>query len=104
VTVQAPGGDVRVFIEANRQYKTINIYDNKMIRLGQEKREELMKQPDAGEDKEISQSKGKEKQKEQGLGTEGQDGKKSVKKGKVNGEENGLVKKNRSSTKKGLTM
>lgn len=104
VTVQAPGGDVRVFIEANPQYKTINIYDNKMIRLGQEKREELMKQPDAGEDKEISQSKGKEKQKEQGLGAEGQDGKKSVKKGKVNGEENGLVKKNRSSTKKGLTM
>ncbi len=102
VTVQAPGGDVRVFIEANPQYKSINVYDNKMVRLGQEKREELMKKPEMNEGKE----KGKDKSKEQSLGSE-QQGEKKHDKGKkndkANGKDNGLVKKTRTrSSGKGM--
>lgn len=91
VTVQISGKDTRVFIEANPQYKSINVYDGNMKRLNQEKREELMKKPDM--------EKVKEKKQEQSLGTEGQDGKKSEKtKGKKAGgdEGNGLVTKKRT--------
>lgn len=103
ITMQAPGGDIRVFIEANPQYKSINVYDNKMVRLGQEKREELMKKPEMQEGKGVSKDKAKDQQ--QGLGKEEQDGKKSKGKGKekVNGEDNGLVKKTRTrSNGKGM--
>jgi len=92
VTVHAPGGDVRVFVEANPQYKSINVYDGNMKRHNQEKREELMKKPDM--DKNVS----KDKSKEQSLGAEGQDGKKSGKAKKAGGGEegNGLVTKKRT--------
>ena len=93
VTVQAPGGDVKVFIEANPQYKSITLYDNKMNRLDQDQRQELMKKPDLDKEKDL----GKDKVKEKGLATEEQDGKKSKgKKDKVNGDDKGLVTKNRT--------
>lgn len=92
VTVQAPGGDVKVFIEANPQYKSITLYDNKMKRLDQDQRQELMKKPDLDKEKDL----GKDKVKEKGLATEEQDGKKlKGKKDKVNGDDKGLVTKNR---------
>ncbi len=93
VTIETPGKDVRVFIEANPQYKSINVYDNKMTRLGQERREELMKKPEVKEDK------GKDQTKEKSLDTEQQGEKKPGKgkgKEKANGEDNGLVKKTRT--------
>jgi hypothetical protein len=96
VSVQTPGGDTRVFIEANPQYKSITVYDNKMKRLDQDQRQELMKKPELGEEK------NKDKKQEQGLATERQDEKKPAKgkkNDKVNGENNGLVKKNRTGQK-----
>ena len=64
VTIETPGKDVKVFIEANPQYKSINVYDNRMQRLGQDKREELMKKPD--------EAKGKDQQKDKSLAQEEQ--------------------------------
>ena len=45
VTCQTPERDIKIFIEANPQYKNLNIYDNKMNRLGKEQRQELMQKP-----------------------------------------------------------
>lgn len=102
VTMQISGKDERVFIEANPQYKTINLYNSKFQRLDQEQRQELMNKPELKEGKE--QGKGKEKSQE--LGKEDQPEKKQGKGRKVNGgsagEDNGLVTKKRSSNKKGL--
>jgi len=63
VTMQVSGKDERVFIEANPQYKTINLYNSKFQRLDQEQRQELMNKPELKEGKE--QGKGKEKNKGQ---------------------------------------
>jgi hypothetical protein len=58
VTLEAAGKDVRVFIEANPQYKSITVYDNKMKRLDQDHRQELMVKPSMkeGKDKSTEQS------------------------------------------------
>lgn len=91
VTLQLPDKDIKVFIEANPQYKTITLYDNKMKRLDQEQRQEMMKKPD------LDAFKSKEKTKD--LAPEQQDGKKPEKqKGKGKGDDldTGLVKKNRT--------
>lgn len=102
VTIQVSGNDEKVFIEANPQYKTINLYNSKFQRLDQEQRQELMNKPELKEGKE--QTKGKEKSQE--LGREDQSEKKQGKGRKVNGgnagEDKGLVTKKRSSSKKGL--
>jgi hypothetical protein len=104
VTLETPGKDTRVFIEANPQYKTLNVYDNKMQRLDQEKREELMKRPEqhTGKSKEKDQSKSKDEGKGmEGVGEEKKKGR-GQKKGVVEGESNGLVTKKRLSQNKGL--
>lgn len=91
VTLQLPEKELRVFIEANPQYKTVTLYDNKMKRLDQDQRQELMKKPD------LNESVGKDKGKD--LGPEQQEGKKSEKqKGRGKGDDldDGLVKKNRT--------
>lgn len=91
VTLQLPDKAVKVFIEANPQYKTVTLYDNKMKRLDKEERQEMMKKPD------LDASKIKEKTKD--LVPEQQEGKKPEKqkgKGKEDGPDNGLVKKNRT--------
>lgn len=91
VTLQLPEKELRVFIEANPQYKTVTLYDNKMKRLDQEQRQELMKKP------ELNESVNKEKSKD--LGPEQQEGKKPEKnkgRGKGDDMDNGLVKKNRT--------
>lgn len=91
VTLQLPEKDIKVFLEANPQYKTVTLYDSKMKRMGQEQRQEIMKKP------ELDESKSKEKTKD--LGPEQHEGKKPEKqKGKGKGEDldTGLVKKNRT--------
>jgi hypothetical protein len=102
VAMQVSGKDAKIFIEANPQYKTINLYNSKFQRLDQEQRQELMNKPELKEGKE--QGKGKEKGQE--LGKEDQPEKKQGKGRKVNGgaagEDNGFVTKKRSSSKKGL--
>lgn len=100
VTLQLPDKEIKVFLEANPQYKTVTLYDNKMKRLDKEERQEMMKKPD------LDESKSKEKTKD--LGPEQQDGKKPEKqKGKGKGDDldNGLVKKNRTrSPGKGMSV
>ena len=41
VTLETPGKDIKVFMEANPQYKSLNLYDSKMQNLNQEQRQEL---------------------------------------------------------------
>lgn len=96
VTLETPGKSMRVFIEANPQYKSVNLYDNKMNRLERDVRESVMKKPEIDADKAKSMDKNKS------LGSEGQDGKKpdKVKKNeKTNGQDKGLVQKNRTRDK-----
>ncbi len=57
VTFQGPDKESKIFIEANPQYKNFNLYDNKMNRLGQEQRQELMKKPELDQAKGQSQDK-----------------------------------------------
>ena len=38
VTLETPGKDLRVFIEANPQYKSVNVYSNKMERLDKDRK------------------------------------------------------------------
>lgn len=103
VTLEVPGKDVKVFIEANPQYKSINLYDNQMKRLDQDQRESVMRKPSLDEGKE--KEKGKDKSKD--LAQEGQ-GEKKPEKGKkadkVNGQDNGLVQKKRTGGKRGLSV
>lgn len=100
VTLQLPDKEIKVFIEANPQYKTVTLYDNKMKRLDQEQRQEMMKKPDL----DASKSKGNA----QDLGVEQQEGKKPEKqKGKGKGDDldSGLVKKNRTrNPSKGMSV
>lgn len=105
VTLETPGKDVKVFIEANPQYKTITLYNNKMQRMDQDQRQEMMVKPELREGKDKDQS--KEKNKDQEMGKEDQPEKKQSKGRRENGnsaagEENGLVTKKRTSNKKGL--
>ena len=89
VTLEVGGADKKVFIEANPQYKSINVYDGKMTRMGQEQRQELMVKPEMKEDKEH----GKDQSKDQK-----QDTKKDIKK-KNDDDLDGPKKKSR---KKGM--
>lgn len=69
VSINVDGATQKMFIEANPQYKTINIYDEKMQRLGQDQRQELSQKQAVKTDQ--SQDLDKEQK---------QDNKKSVKK------------------------
>ena len=42
VTIGLNGESQKMFIEANPQYKTVNIFNDKMQRLGQEQRVDLL--------------------------------------------------------------
>ena len=97
VTLQIPEKDVKVFIEANPQYKTINLYDNRMKNLDKDQRKELMVTPKMKEDKDQRQDQ------KQSLDGEGKDGKKQGRGKKAGeGEDNGLVRKKREGSKKSL--
>lgn len=90
VTVVANGEGQRVFIEANPQYKTVNIYNEKMQRLNQDQRQELIKKPELREGREQ----GKEQSQEQ---------KQDQKKAKSIRDDDDLDKP-RKSRKKGMSM
>jgi hypothetical protein len=96
VTMEIAGKDVKVFIEANPQYKGVNLYDNKMQRLEKDQRAELMKKTAMKEEPSKGQT--------QGLAGEDKEGKKQGKGGKKNAasEDNGLVKKKRFDRGKGM--
>lgn len=58
VTFDSPGKELKVFIEANPQYKTVNFYNSKMQRLDKEQRQELLQKLDKKEElKDIKQQK-----------------------------------------------
>jgi len=86
VSVGLNGESRRFFIEANPQYKTVNLYDDKMQRLSQEQRVELSGKQDVKEDNKLEVKK---------------ESKKSV--SQKSGDEPEGVKK-KSSRRKGLSM
>ncbi|MBN8880654.1 MAG: hypothetical protein J0I32_24145 [Sphingobacteriales bacterium] len=95
VNIQVDGEAQKMFIEANPQYKTINLYDDKMQRLNQEQRQHVS-QKQSGE--ELKQGKEvKEDQKQEVK----QDKKKSVKQSPL--DDLGKPKKGRSR-KKGMSV
>lgn len=98
VSLESMGKEVKVFIEANPQYKSINIYDNRMKKLDQEQRESWMKKP------EMNEAKGKDKEQSKGLGSEEQGEKKPDKARKKSDdlENRGLVKKKNNNPSKGM--
>lgn len=130
VTLELPDKDMKIFMEANPQFKTLTLYDEKMKRMDRDQREELTQMKEVGsqesvvrnkegkgqDEKEqvnknqVDKARGKEqkesKDKKQGLGQEEQPEKKQSKGRKLNSapEENGLVTKKRVSTRKGLSL
>lgn len=92
VTLQTPDKEVKVFIEANPQYKTINLYNSNMQNLDKEKRQELMQKPEIKEL--VKEEKAGKKEKLD----------KAEKKSLLPKKEkpNGLLEKKRTSNKKGL--
>jgi hypothetical protein len=104
VTLEGNGDGQRIFIEANPQYKTINLYNEKMQRLDQQQRQNLMQRPEGHEVK----HQGKEKDKSKELGEEGGPEKKQSKTRKMNDDKDtakvGLIEKKRTATNKGLSI
>ena len=96
VTLETPGKDLKVFIEANPQYKGINVYTNKMQRLDKDQREEMMQKV------EMKEEKGKDQK--QTLGGEDKLEKKQGRGKKVaTGDEHpGLVTKKNNQQSKGM--
>lgn len=86
VTLETPGKDVKVFMEANPQFKVMTLYNDKMKRLDQEQRNELLVKPELKEgkiEKDMDQKKTNVKE---------------------TPERKGLVEKKRESQKKGLSV
>jgi hypothetical protein len=61
VALEREGGAVRMFVEANPQYKTVNLYDNELKRVA---KEELQLYTGKGQEKEVQQSQKQESNKE----------------------------------------
>jgi len=95
VTLDTPGKEIKVFIEANPQYKSINLYNNKMQRLDKEQRQELMQKPDIKEQEKIQKSE---------LSPEKKTEKNHSKVNKKAGVDDGLIQKKRVNNKKGLSI
>lgn len=95
VTIGVNGEDQKMFIEANPQYKTINVFNDRMQRLNQEQRLDLMGKQVPKELKEHKRIKQDQQQEVK------QDNKKSVKQ-KTGDDLEGPKKKN--SRKKGLSI
>lgn len=109
VTLELPGKEMKIFMEANPQFKTLTLYDDKMKRLDQSQRQEIMIKPELKEGKDQGKNQKEEKGKKQELDKEDQPEKKQDKgrkkmNGHVAGEDSGLVTKKRTSNKKGLSL
>lgn len=96
VTLETPDKDVKVFIEANPQYKSINLYNSKMQNLTQEQRQEMMKRVDVKEEKDMGLAKDQSQEKDLK-----KDSKKSV--GQKPGDDNDESKK-KKSRKRGMRI
>ena len=90
VSVGMNGESQRFFIEANPQYKTVNLYDDKMQRLSQEQRVGLSGKQDVKESKGIKEDNKLEVKKDNKISQKA-------------GDETGGVKK-KSSRRKGMSM
>ena len=95
VTMGVNGESQKMFIEANPQYKTINLYDGKMQRLNQEQRLDILEKQSV---KEFKEEQGIKEDKHQEVK---QDNKKS--KGQKAGDDQDQPKK-KSSRKKGMSL
>ena len=100
VTMEASGEDIKIFMEANPQYKSLNLYNSKMQTLNQEQRQELMQRPEM---KGMDQK--QEKEQKQALDKEGQPEKKQGRAAEKKSQEQGeLLPKKRTINKKGPTV
>ena len=94
VTIEANGEQKKMFIEANPQYKTVNLYNDRMQRLGQEQRLDILEKHAI---KELKEEKIIKEDKQQEVK---QDNKKSL---KQNGS-NDLDPPKKKSRKKGMSI
>lgn len=67
VTLETPGKDIKVFVEADPKYKDLNVYTSKMVSLDKDQKEELMKKPEIKEDKGQEKGQGKDQTQEKDL-------------------------------------
>jgi hypothetical protein len=95
VTIGVNGESQKMFIEANPQYKTINLYDGQMKRLGQEQRLDILEKQAV---KEFKEDQGMKEDKQQDVK---QDSKKS--KTQKTGDDLDQPKK-KNSRKKGMSL
>ena len=95
VTIEVNGKSQKMFVEANPQYKTINLYDGQMKRLGQEQRLDIQEKRPV---KQFKEEQGMKEDKEQEVK---QDNKKS--KAQKTGDDMDQPKK-KSSRKKGMSL
>lgn len=102
VTFQLNGSDQKMFVEANPQFKTLNIYDKDMKLMQHDalKKEQAVQQTNSSE-KQVEKGVG-QKDKDQSFKEEVNDGKKNFKGNKK--KEESLMPKKRVSNKKGLNV
>lgn len=67
VTIGLNGDSQKMFIEANPQYKTINLYNDKMERLNQGQRQEFLQKPETKEAKIQHQEKDQKQDQKQDI-------------------------------------
>jgi len=102
VTLETEGGEIKVFMEADPKYKTLNLTGTNGMDLSKEQKEELMIKPEM---KEQANNQKQEKENKQELDKEGQPEKKQGKGVKKNSSgEEGLLPKKRNGNKKGLSV
>jgi hypothetical protein len=93
VTLETPGKEIKVFIEANPKYKTVNLYNSKMQRLDKDQSQELMRKPEIKEQR---------KDQTQDISSEKKPDKKQTKVNSKSEDDTGLIQKKRMSNKKGM--
>jgi hypothetical protein len=64
VTITVDGEQKKMFIEANPQYKTVNLYNDRMQRLGQEQRLDILEKHAV---KELKEEKVKKEEKQEDI-------------------------------------
>ena len=95
VTIDVNGESQKMFIEANPQYKTINLYDGQMKRLGQEQRLDILEKQAV---KEFKEEQGMKEDKQQEV-------KQDNKKSKAQKTDDDLDQpKKKNSRKKGMSL
>lgn len=111
VTINAGGNEVKVFLEANPQYKTVTLYSDQLQRLDQEQRNGLMQEPASNTSVSTSQTESKQQEKTEGESkdqkskkelNDGDTKQRSKKNPSAKKSADGLVEKKRTNGKKGL--